>query len=131
MRVRVLAGQLGEATGPVSGVAVEPLYFDIQLGADVRFSASLPRGHNVFAYVYAGSAEIGAADAAKRIARGELAVLERDGEELLIEAGSEPTRLILVAGKPLTEPVTKYGPFVMNTPDQIVEAIRDYQAGKF
>ena len=54
-----------------------------------------------------------------------------DGEELLVAAVSEATRLILVAGKPLNEPVAKYGPFVMNTPEQIVEAIRDYQAGKF
>ncbi|GAA0712480.1 pirin family protein [Dokdonella soli] len=131
VRVRVLAGRLGEATGPVSGVAVEPLYFDIQLDADARFSVPLPGGHNAFAYVYAGSAEVGAADAAKRIARGELAVLDRDGEELLIAAGNEPTRLIVVAGKPLNEPVAKYGPFVMNTPEQIVEAIRDYQAGRF
>jgi redox-sensitive bicupin YhaK (pirin superfamily) len=67
----------------------------------------------------------------QRIARGELAVLERDGDDLLIAAGNEPTRLIVVAGKPLNEPVAKYGPFVMNTAEQISEAIRDYQAGKF
>ncbi len=58
-------------------------------------------------------------------------MLERDGEELLVTAGSEPTRLIVVAGKPLNEPVARYGPFVMNTQDQIAEAMRDYQSGKF
>ena len=63
--------------------------------------------------------------------RGALALRAREGDDVLITAGAEPARLILVAGKPLNEPVAKYGPFVMNTPEQIVEAIRDYQAGKF
>ncbi len=58
-------------------------------------------------------------------------MLDRDGGDVLLSAGAEPARLILVAGKPLNEPVAKYGPFVMNTQEQIVEAIRDYQAGKF
>lgn len=131
VKVRVLAGRVGDVVGPVSGIAVEPIYLDIALDAGARFTAALPAGHNGFAYVYSGSADLGPADASKRITRGELAVLERDGEELLVAAVSEATRLILVAGKPLNEPVAKYGPFVMNTPEQIVEAIRDYQAGKF
>jgi redox-sensitive bicupin YhaK (pirin superfamily) len=131
VRVRVIAGQLGEATGPVSGVAVEPVYLDIQLDAGARFSAPLPRAHNAFAYVYAGSAAIGAADASTPIARGELAVLDRAGDDVLMAAAGEPVRLILVAGKPLNEPVAKYGPFVMNTAEQISEAIQDYQAGRF
>ena len=58
-------------------------------------------------------------------------MLERDGGDVLISAGAAPTRLILVAGKPLNEPVAKYGPFVMNTQEQIVEAIRDFQSGRF
>jgi len=131
VRVRVLAGHFGETAGPVSGIAVEPLYLDIELAAGARSVAAVPAGHNAFAYVYAGAAEIGPADAARRIERGELALLEREGDALLIAAGSEPTRLILVAGKPLNEPVAKYGPFVMNTQQQIAEAIRDYQSGKF
>ncbi|MEP7043706.1 MAG: pirin family protein [Dokdonella sp.] len=131
VRVHVLAGQFGETVGPVSGIAVEPLYLDIELAPGARSVASIPAGHNAFVYVYAGAADLGPTDAPKRSTRGELAVLEREGDELLISAGSEPTRLILVAGKPLNEPVAKYGPFVMNTPEQIAEAIRDYQAGKF
>lgn len=131
VRVRVLAGSFGETAGPVSGIAVEPLYLDIELAAGARSVAAIPAGHNAFAYVYAGAAELGPADAAQAVQRGELAVLERDGDALLIAAGNEPTRLILVAGKPLDEPVAKYGPFVMNTQQQIVEAIRDYQSGKF
>jgi redox-sensitive bicupin YhaK (pirin superfamily) len=131
VRVRVIAGDLGEATGPVSGVAVEPVYLDIELEAGARFTAPLPRGHNAFAYVYAGSIALGTEDASTKVARGELAVLDRQGDDVLVAAGDEPTRLILVAGKPLNEPVAKYGPFVMNTAEQISEAIRDYQAGRF
>jgi len=132
VRVRVLAGRFGEIAGPVSGVAVDPIYLDIELAAGARLNVPLPAGHNAFAYVYAGAVGIGPADAPRRIERGELAVLDRDGDDVLVSADSaEPVRLILVAGKPLNEPVAKYGPFVMNTPEQIVEAIRDYQAGKF
>ena len=130
-RVRVLAGRFGDTVGPVGGIAVEPLYLDLELAADAHCAVSVPVGHNAFAYVYAGTAELGPSGLAKRIQRGELAVLERDGEELLITAGSQPTRLIVVAGKPLNEPVARYGPFVMNTQEQIVEAMRDYQSGKF
>lgn len=131
VRLRVLAGRFGDTVGPVSGVATEPLYFDLDLAAGTSITLPLPRGHNAFAYVYAGDANIGPVDAVKRIERGELAVLDRDGEELLITAGNEATRLIVVAGKPLNEPVARYGPFVMNTPEQIVETIRDYQNGTF
>ena len=131
VRVRVLAGRFGETVGPVRGIAVEPLYLDIELAAAAHCAVTIPTGHNAFAYVYAGAAELGPADAAKRIERGELAVLERDREELLITSGSATTRLIVVAGKPLNEPVARHGPFVMNTPEQIAETIRDYQAGTF
>ncbi len=81
--------------------------------------------------MYSGHAEIGPADAAHAVARGELAVLDRDGDDVLVSAGAEPARLILVAGKPLNEPVAKYGPFVMNTQEEIVQAIRDFQSGRF
>ena len=132
VRVRVLAGSIGDVVGPVGGIAVEPVYFDIALEPGARFAAPLPQGHNAFAYVYEGAVDLGPVDASRRIQRGELAVLDRDGGDVLLSAGAESAaRLILVAGKPLNEPVAKYGPFVMNTQEQIVEAIRDYQAGKF
>ena len=131
VRARVLAGRIGDVEGPVSGIAVEPFYLDLALEPGARFAAPLPQGHNAFAYVYEGAVDIGPADASRRIQRGELAVLERDAGDVLLSAGAEPARLILVAGKPLNEPVAKYGPFVMNTQEQIVEAIRDYQAGRF
>jgi redox-sensitive bicupin YhaK (pirin superfamily) len=131
VHARILAGTLGNATGPVSGVAVDPIYFDLSLDAGARFAVPVPASHNAFVYVYGGAADVGPADAARRIQRGELAVLDRSGDDVLVAAGNEPARLILVAGKPLGEPVAKYGPFVMNTQEEIVQAIRDYQSGRF
>lgn len=131
VRVRVIAGRYGDAVGPVSGIAIDPLYLDVELAPGARTAATIPAGHSAFAYVYEGSAELGPDGAATKLGRGELAVLDRIGDELLIAAGDAPTRLIVVAGKPLNEPVARYGPFVMNTPEQIVEAIRDYQGGRF
>lgn len=131
VRVRVIAGRYADATGPVSGIAIDPLYLDFELAPGARAVATIPAGHSAFAYVYEGAAELGPAGAARRVARSELAVLDRDGESLLVSAGETPTRLIVVAGRPLNEPVARYGPFVMNTPEQIVEAIQAYQSGKF
>jgi redox-sensitive bicupin YhaK (pirin superfamily) len=129
--VRVIAGEFGGATGPVSGVAIAPIYLDLRLEAGARVAVPLPATHDAFAYVYEGAADLGPPDAQWRVARGELAVLERAGAMLLVAAGNAPARLIVVAGKPLDEPVAKYGPFVMNTQEQIAEAIQDYQAGRF
>ncbi|WP_300620139.1 pirin family protein [Dokdonella sp.] len=131
VRVRVIAGRHGETVGPVSGIAVEPLYLDVELAPGARTAVTLPAGHNAFAYVYEGTAALGPDGAAANVERGELAVLERTGDELLISGSGVPTRLIVVAGRPLNEPVARYGPFVMNTPEQIAEAISDYQSGRF
>jgi redox-sensitive bicupin YhaK (pirin superfamily) len=129
--VKLLAGTFEGVSGPVSGIAVEPIYLDIAIERGARIDVPLPRGHNAFAYVYEGSATLGVDDAAKPLARGSLAVLDRDGDAIAIEAVAESARLIVVAGKPLGEPVAKYGPFVMNTQDEIVQAMRDFQSGKF
>ena len=128
--VRVIAGAMRDVIGPVTGVATEPVYLDISLQVGAAFDVPLPLGHSAFAYVYEGALSIGSERDFKIIERGELAVLDR-GDHVRIAAGSTATRLILVAGKPLNESVAKHGPFVMNTPEQIVEAIRDFQTGNF
>ena len=86
----------------------------------------MPAEHNAFVYVFEGEARVGD----KPVARGELAVLSQ-GDLVDLVAGDEGARLILVAGRPLHEPVAKYGPFVMNTQQEIREAVADYQAGRF
>jgi redox-sensitive bicupin YhaK (pirin superfamily) len=126
VKVRVIAGRFGEVEAPVTGVATDPIYLDVALPAGAKFETPLPPGHNAFAYVFEG----GAAIAGEKVARGELAVLGR-GERFEVEAGAEGARLVLVAGRPLHEPVAKYGPFVMNTADEIRQAVYDYQSGKF
>jgi redox-sensitive bicupin YhaK (pirin superfamily) len=130
IKVKVLAGTFDGTTGPVSAVATEPLYLDIALPAGAALDVPVPAEHNAFAYPFEGSARIGAGEAARKIARGEIAVLGLGGG-VHIAAEGGPARLILVAGRPLREPVAKYGPFVMNTPDEIRQAIADYQAGRF
>ena len=129
--VRVIAGRFGDVEGPVQGVATAPVYLDVRLDAGARLHVPLPAGHSAFAYVYEGDAAIGDLDSAQRVQRGQLAVLG-EGEGVLVAAGAEaPARLIVVAGQPLREPVAKYGPFVMNTQEEIMQAVRDFQGGRF
>ena len=126
IRVRVIAGRFGNVSGPVNAVATDPLYLDVALPAGVSLEVPLPEDDNAFAYVFEGAARI----AGEQVGRGELAVLGR-GEKVELEAGPEGARLVVIAGRPLNEPVAKYGPFVMNTADEIRQAVSDYQSGRF
>jgi redox-sensitive bicupin YhaK (pirin superfamily) len=127
VRVRGVAGELLGARGPVSGVATEPVYLDVALQPGAQVEIPLPVTHNAFAYVFEGD---GVQVGTEMLARSELGVLS-PGDSLLLVANDKPARVLVVAGKPLNEPVAKYGPFVMNTPEQIVQAMQDYQAGRF
>lgn len=125
---RIIAGQLGGVSGPVGGVATEPLYLDVRCEGAASVEIATPRGHNVFVYVYSGSVAIGVAEGTP-VRRGEIALLTT-GSMVSIKT-DESARFILVGGKPLNEPVARYGPFVMNTPEEIRQAIIDFQAGRF
>jgi redox-sensitive bicupin YhaK (pirin superfamily) len=122
---KVIAGEVAGVKGPVEAGATEPFYADFRLEPGSSVSVDLPSGHNAFAYVYEGAAEIGG----RPVERGTIAVLTPDGSAAL--ASDHGARLILVAGKPLREPVAKYGPFVMNTEGELRQAFLDFQAGKF
>jgi quercetin 2,3-dioxygenase len=127
VEAKVIAGELFGVKGPVEAGATEPLYADIRLAAGAQIEAALPETHNAFVYVYEGSAEAGRP--AQALARGTIAVLGSGASVRLASAAG--ARLILVAGRPLREPVAKYGPFVMNTEAELRQAFADYQAGRF
>ena len=127
VEVRVLAGELAGATGPVEGIATDPVYLDVSLKAGASLTLDLPKGHHGFAYVFDGEAALVGGE---KLTRSELGVFS-DGDSIQLKGGDKPSRLIVVAGRPLNEPVARYGPFVMNTQAQIHEAIADFRAGKF
>ena len=130
VRVRVIAGSLAGVTGVVQTGATAASWFDLLLDADAVFDAECARpGQTMFVYVYEGEAEVGPADAITSVPRGVLALLG-DGARLRLRAGAAGCRAIAVAGTPLREPVARYGPFVMNTPQQIEQAIADFRAGR-
>jgi len=95
------------------------------LPAGERYALAIPPGHNAFVYAYEGSAEIGGQELPMQAAG-----ILSDGDQLEIKAGPEPLRLVLIAGKPLGEPIVQYGPFVMNTREEIEQALQDYRLGQ-
>lgn len=129
--LRVIAGaftQDGVTTaGPIGGLSTEPLYFDLRLPAGAVVTVPTPAAHNAFLYVYDGNAVVGA-DARPLPHRS--AGLLTPGDEVRVRAGEGGARLLLLAGKPIGEPVVQFGPFVMNTREEIEQAIVDYQAGR-
>ncbi len=127
--VKVIAGQVGDVRGPIAQPATDPLYLDITLDAGAAWQQPLPDGHNAFAYVFEGDADIGIGEDTRPVAAQELAVLG-GGSVFAVRAGATGARLILVAGRPLREPVARYGPFVMNTKEEIMQAFVDFQEGR-
>lgn len=127
VKVRVIAGMSHGVAGAVAREITEPLYLDIHLPAGATFSTAIPNTHNAFVYVYQGAASI--LDA--QIPAQRMAILHNDlsADGVILQA-KEDTRLILVAGKPLHEPIAQYGPFVMNTEQEIQDAINDFRSGR-
>ena len=136
--IKVIAGRVGEVSGPIAQPATDPIYLDVSLDAGAQFSQPLPPEHAAFLYVYEGAMRVGTGESAATVGPHELAMLgagdvvQLEGRHDAGEAkGRAASRAILVAGRPLREPVAKYGPFVMNTRDELVQAFEDYQSGKF
>jgi redox-sensitive bicupin YhaK (pirin superfamily) len=135
--VKVIAGalELDEETvhGPVNGIganlSTDPLYLDVCLPAGAEFSAPITAGHSAFLYAYEGNAKIGPSGAAKPLPHRAAGVLS-DGDSVRVEAGGEGVRFLLLAARPLREPVVQYGPFVMNTREEIEQALADYRDGR-
>ena len=125
-RVRVVAGQAGGVQGPVTEIAASPLYLDVTLSPNAVFTQPIPAGHTVLAYVFEGEGQFS----------GELVsavhmVTFNDGDYFQASAGTSPLRFMLIAGLPFLEPIVPYGPFVMNTREEIQQTIAELRAGTF
>jgi quercetin 2,3-dioxygenase len=131
--VKVIAGALNAnnttTKGPIEGVTTEPTYLDVMLPAGARFEHSIEPKHSVFLYPYEGRLEVGPANAARTLSSHSAGVLTSDGDRIEATAGPEGARFLVLAGLPLREPVVQYGPFVMNTREEIEQAVRDFQSG--
>ena len=126
--VRVIAGSVGDVRGPVTDIFAEPEYLDVTLPADASFEQPVTRGHNAFAYLFEGSGTFG--DSTSALGSPKLVVLG-DGDVVRAQGGADGLRFLLVSGAPLGEPIARYGPFVMNTREEILQALEDLQNGTF
>lgn len=126
---KILAGHIKEVSGLIEAGATEPFYFDLVFQNAAAAAIPLPEDHAGFVYVYEGELRIGEA-APHRLEQGDLGVLS-PGASVRLEAGGAGARALLVAGRPIGEPIVRYGPFVMNTREEIWEAAADFQAGRF
>ncbi len=129
-KVRVVAGSYDGVAGAVGGISVDPLYVDVGLPAGVAVEIPIPAGHAAFLYPFEGELMVEANGTARPVADSEIAVLS-DGESVMLAGGADGGRAILVAGRPIREPIARHGPFVMNTREEIVQAFQDYEAGRF
>ncbi|MEJ7930265.1 pirin family protein [Ramlibacter sp. AN1015] len=130
--VRVIAGSSHGTAGAVQREATEPLYLDLQFpdGRAATFHQTLPGDHNAFVAVYRGEVEVlDAQGAGASVARQRMAILANEGDGVALR-GSVGARALLIAGRPLREPIAQYGPFVMNTREQLIEAVDDFQNGR-
>ena len=137
-RIRVVAGAVDGVRGPVTEIYADPEYLDVDLSPGADFVQAIPAGHTAFAYVFRGEAEFGVA--ADLGYRGELdgvlvpaprLVIFGDGDEVRVKAGDARARFLLVSGAPLGEQIARYGPFVMNTREEIMQALQDLHDGTF
>jgi hypothetical protein len=124
-RLRVIAGSYGGHKGPARTFTPVELY-DLQLKAGTRVSLTMPDGHNTSIFVLQGRASVNSSQAA---GEAELIVCRRAGSQVAIETG-EDSRLLIMSGEPIEEPIARYGPFVMNTKAELIQAVQDYQAGR-
>jgi len=131
-RIRVITGMVDGVSGPVREIAADPTYLDVFVPAHASFIHPVERGHTAFVYVFEGEARFGDRDRADdtTISSPTLAVLG-DGDTVQVTTGESPVRFLLVSGKPLHEPMARYGPFVMNTQEEIRQTLLELSQGTF
>jgi quercetin 2,3-dioxygenase len=126
--VRVLAGKFGHVQGAVRDIVTAPVLLDVALKAGAKVFIGVPTKHAAFVYPFEGS--VGVGEPVREVPRGTAAVLS-EGDTIELQGLKGPSRILVAAARPLGEPVARYGPFVMNTQDELRAAFADYQAGKF
>lgn len=131
--VKVIAGcvELNGITvnGPIQGLTTQPLFLDVRLPAHGRFVQAIAEEHNAFVYSYGGKIEIGTDDQTRSL-ESQMAGVLSDGNRIEIRTIDQPAAFLLLAGRPLREPLVQYGPFVMNTREEIDQALSDYRNGQ-
>ena len=131
-KIRVIAGRVDGVPGPVTEIAADPTYLDVTVQAGGVFRQSIERGHAALAYLFEGSGTFGATAGADGVTlSAPKLVVFSDGDAVEASAGSQGVRFLLISGKPLGEPIARYGPFVMNTREEIEQALRDLRNGTF
>jgi hypothetical protein len=131
-RIRVITGTVEGVSGPVTEIAANPVYLDVLLPEQTTFTHPIDRGHTAFAYLFEGEVRFAGRDGAagEKISSPKLIILG-DGDEVKVMTGIAPARFLLVSGKPLGEPIARYGPFVMNTEEEIEQTLEDLRRGTF
>jgi redox-sensitive bicupin YhaK (pirin superfamily) len=131
--VRVISGQSHGVQGamhrPAKDYPTDPLYLDIHFSEQQTFTQNIPVGHNAFVYVYRGSLAVQSAQGAETVPLQRMAILSNGGDGVVLQ-GQVGTRALLITGQPLHEPIAQYGPFVMNTREELMQAVEDFQAGR-
>ncbi len=125
--LKVLIGRFADAVSPIEDDITQVVYFDVKIAGDKRYHHQISIGHSGFLYVFEGNGQLNGRD----IAQHSLVILDDDKGVWDFVAGKAGARLITVSGKPLHEPIARYGPFVMNTREQIDQALQDFQSSKF
>jgi len=132
VRIRVITGTVDEVSGPVTGIAANPIYLDVSVPAHTSLTQPIERGHTAFAYVFEGEAKFAGDEKGHGtvVSHPRLVVLS-DGDYVKVVTGATPVRFLLVSGKPLQEPIARYGPFVMNTEEEIEQTLLELREGTF
>jgi hypothetical protein len=131
-QVRVVAGTVDGTSGAVRDIYADPTYLDVTLPAGTSFEQPVPKGHTGILYVYRGEVSVGGASPGrgKVVTSPRLAILG-DGEVIRVHADATPASFLLLSAEPLREPAVRYGPFVMNTDEEIAQALHELRSGTF
>ena len=131
VRIRVITGTVDGITGPVTGIAADPTYLDVFIPPHISFTHPIERGHTAFAYVFAGEARFQQEDRSQRVISHSHLVVLGDGDSITVGTEAHSVRFLLVSGKTLGEPIARYGPFVMNTEEEIKQTLLELREGTF